>query len=55
MADKYLIKIFNEYTVDEILDMMNVEKNEALEALIEIGLIDLERFEQYFNEREEDD
>lgn len=54
MDKNFIRTILNEYSFDEILEILNVEKYEALQALAEIGIVDIERFEQYFNEQEDD-
>jgi len=50
----FIKTLLTEKTIEEILEDFDINPVEALEALVEIGIIDLERFEQYYNEQEDD-
>ena len=53
MTSKTFIKeIIEEYGIEGIFDILNINPVEALEALAEVGVLDLERFEQYFGDKE---
>lgn len=54
MQSKLLKELLSEHDLETVFSMLEIEPYDALMKLYEIGEIDLERLEDYYNEYEDD-